>query len=44
MEAPIEPDHGDLQHDDGSWVELFPFVLFAVVFLATVIAIIFGGT
>jgi hypothetical protein len=44
VEAPNEPDRGDAQHDDGSWVELFPFVLFGVVFLATVIVIIFGGT
>jgi len=43
VEAPIEPDRDDAQHEKGSWVELFPFVLFALVFVATVIAIVFGG-
>lgn len=43
MEAPIESRPDDTP-DDGSWVELFPFVLLAVVFVATVIAIIFGGS
>ena len=44
MEGPNEPDHGDARHDDGSWVELFPFVLFGVVFVTTVITVIVGGT
>jgi hypothetical protein len=43
VEAPNEPDHGDVEHNDGSCLELFPFVLFAVVVVTTLLAIIFGG-